>query len=190
MVYKNDNDVVLSDIPINKYITENKEHIRIDTSKEYFTIGSTKFLYMVDLDTILTKTRIQDLNIKQETFKFDIVFYGFVVMFWSLNHNNFKYYIKGQINELTDYTREEIEAIYVKQDKYITSLPKKDEKSSIVVLNEVIDIDIGVRNINIRNILDWINTDNNVPAIIAFINDNLEGRLVIKETYIFWGLGK
>lgn len=178
---KNDNDVVLSDIPINKYITENKEHIRIDTSKEYFTIGSTKFLYMVDLDTILTKTRIQDLNIKQETFKFDIVFYGFVVMFWSLNHNNFKYYIKGQINELTDYTREEIEAIYVKQDKYITSLPKKDEKSSIVVLNEVIDIDIGVRNINIRNILDWINTDNNVPAIIAFINDNLEGRLVIKK---------
>jgi hypothetical protein len=179
----NNNDIVVSGIPINKFLTENKESIKVDGSNQYKVIGKYKQVYMVDLETLLTRSVVEESNILNESYRFDIMYYGFIIMFWpQLTHQNFKLYLKDP-SDVLDVTLEEIKSIMKKEQKIVQSIHTSKAKlgTSITILNQLIQVDIGIRDINIRNVIDWFPTSSSIPAIVGYINDDLEGNTIVKK---------
>ena len=179
-----DSEIKIKDIPIDKYLVENKENIKVVNTKQYSTIGRNKSVFLVDLDTIITKEFIYESNIRNDLHTMDLIYYGFVIKFYPLlSYSNFKTYIKEHnVDDLIDYDMQHI----IKKELQIMNkihTTTTISKGKVSILNQHIFIDLGVRYINIRNILDKYVTTNKIPAIISYINDadTLDGNLIVKK---------
>jgi hypothetical protein len=180
-----EDDVVLSGIPINKYLTENKDAIKVNFGKQYHTIGNQSKLFLVDLNTLLTADIIRE--ILDESYRAELIYYGFVTMFWpQLSYSDFQLYLKNS-DEIMEVTIDEMTDILRAQQKIIRNIHASKSKSTAKqigegsVLGQLIQVDLGVRTINVRNIVDWFATSQSTPAMVAYIIDHMEGYLVVKK---------
>lgn len=171
-----DISIFINEFAINKYLIDSKENIKPNEFQSFSIIGNKKTLFLVDLETIMNN-EIKNILLS-DSYKFDIFYYGFIIMFWSnITYTNFKKYLKNKDSLIEEYELiENIKSQIKKENKILNKITnfKITTKKQISIISQKINFDLGIKFIDIRNVLDWISVSHKIPAIVGNImNDDL-----------------
>lgn len=189
-------------MPVDKMLYNLRDELKVE-NVEQFTLCSglhnNNTFYIVDANAVMDNIRIQLAALINDTYKFDLFYYGFVVRFWpQMIPEVFKVYVvdKNEIPvrypELSPSTSVLIKRFDAERDiisdnyslsKKINAIIEKRNVLKVAIISMIAStIGSSGATINIRNLFDKLHVSRCMPQIHAYVlYDNK--RMLLKKTH-------
>lgn len=180
-------------VPIDRAMYFDMQELKVEAYDE-FRIVKHSFdhtYYLVDLNMIMKGKRGAILDIINDTYQFDLLYYGFVLKYFPvITKEMFQDYINDEADLRNIYTlvtkpQSRLSTRFKEESKIINSIYcKKSEMLSIAITQMLATISVSNAQINIRNLFDIIPTSRCIPEIIAFVEHN-NNKYLLRKRHIF-----
>lgn len=185
------------DIPILKEIYDDRDSIRIYANDTFKIVKQAidNVFYVVDLAQYIDSRRPQLLEMINDTYQFELFYYGFVILYWpQMTLEIFRDYILNE-SEL-HYKYPELakdvltlQSIYSAEKEIISDIRKNSIKAEAELKDKIstaiTQLTASVKNketlINIRNLFDYLKVSRIIPEIRAYIETNSRSYLLRKR---------
>lgn len=173
----------IDELPIDKYLYDWRDSVKVEALDTFQvlekTLPITNIVYVVDIAQFIYPVRGALATTMQSGYKFDLIYYGFVLKYWpEFTPEVFTEYMANE-RELSDkypslaptkshivqqlkYEGDIINAMY-KNSKKISDIPVK------IAITQVIAGMTSQCIVNIRNLFDYLETSEMIPEIYAKI---------------------
>jgi hypothetical protein len=189
---REDTDSVINGLPIDRYLFENKDAIRIETFDSFQIVESCHWpLQVVDLGAVIANVRTQITDNISDVYQMQLIYSGFIVKFWPmLCQQCFLDYLTVEDDLLLKYPgfyrplsiigpMYKQEAALLNKDLHIKH--PADLSISVVRLNAIVKY--PSRFMELRSIFDKFATDEKVPAVHVYL-ENEGKKYLVKKTHI------
>jgi hypothetical protein len=184
----------IAEIPIDKYLYENRNSLLVESNDIFMSLGE-EFLdeefpniFIIDMENIL-KNRENIYSNVQSTYSFERFYYGIILKFWPwFSLDVFNEYLRDPNSIRINYPDLAIETSvlskkYDIQNKIMESKyspRQKSSKLSTAILRATISMN-SPNMLNVRNLLDFLQTSKRVPYIKAFFPGSIVEKTAIGE---------
>jgi hypothetical protein len=189
---REETDSTMAGLPIDRYLFENKDGIRIETFDSFQIAESLHWpLQVVDLNAVISNARTQITDNINDAYQMQLIYNGFIVKFWPmLCQQCFLDYLVAEEDLLLKYPgfyrplsiigpMYKQEAALLNKDMSIKHPPELPV--SIIRLNATIRY--PSRFMELRSIFDKFATDEKAPALHVYL-ENDGKKYLIKKTHI------
>lgn len=186
-------------VPIDKYLYDIRTSIHVEALDTFKIVAdelSNNIIYVVDLAQFTYKLRTQLMNVINDTYQFELFYYGFVIKYWpQLTQECFYDYVlsepelqhkypdlaKSKIS-LSSIYRIEKEIIGYNYKNMTRALALADSAGITLAITQMIATVSGTHVLlNIRNLFDKLRTTRCIPEIHAYIEYNNKKYLLRKR---------
>lgn len=191
---------VIHGIPIDKALYDIRQQVRVEALDMFKTLGDTlsidNVVYVVDLAQFTQRLHTQLMEVINDTYQFELFYYGFVVKYWpQLTQECFYDYMisepelqhkypdlaKNKTNLASIY-KSEREIIDYNYKNMTRALAYADNAGVTIAITQMIATVSGSRvMLNIRNLFDKLRVTRIIPEIHAYVEHNNKKYLLRKR---------
>lgn len=188
----------ISNMPIDQFLYNSRDDVKIEAYDSFRIIKeivSNPIIYVVDINMYTSKNRIQMMEIVQDKYQLDLLYYGFVIKYWPvMTPEIFVDYIKNESdmqNSYPDLARPTItlKIEYTNEAKIMNKLYKnyskvedQMKKMTTAVTRMISTVTEKTFQVNIRNLFDKIHVSDCIPEIRAIVIHNGNKYRLVKKS--------
>ncbi len=192
-------------IPIDKLLYELRETIKVEAMDTFKILGNTlpldHVVYIVDIAQFTTRLRTQLLEIINDTYQFELFYFGFIVKYWpQLTQECFYDYMlsegelqhkypdlarnKAVLSNIYKAEKDIINTNYRTIAKAISTYGSEGDRGVPIAVTQMIAsvVNKGIT-LNIRNIFDGLRATRCVPEIHAYV-ENAGRKYMLRKRHI------
>ena len=190
-------------INIEPTIESQKSELRVYAYDNFRNLSNVNHIYVVDLHQFTMKYRESLIEIVDDNFKFNSIYYGFIVKYWPHLHPNlFQMILESTEDPLKDafphlspsFTQTKNK--YLLENQIMTDFYKNQPtiskqvratKNNVAITNMLVSVSPVFRSgsagllTNLRNIFDYVALSNNIPIAILYILHKNQPMVFIKK---------
>lgn len=189
-------------IPIDKALYDIRASIRVEAQDMFRILGETlsfdNVVYIVDLAQFTSKIHTQLMEVVNDTYQFELFYYGFVVKFWpQLTQECFYDYMRSEPELQHKYpdlakNKMALASIYKTEREIITGDYRNISRAmsyaqnvgvTIAITQMVATVSANRVMLNIRNLFDKLRVTRCIPEIHAYIEYNNK-RYMLRKRHI------
>jgi len=192
------------DIPIDIYLYNNRDSIKIESYDSFRLIGTSlslnNIIYVVDLDQLIRNIKSELTNIINDKYQFDLLYYGFIVKYFPhMDTEVLKTYLENENELYQKYPDLAISKSYLKKkytaekdiidftySKLHSAMNWYNKQTQCITLSitQMTASPIGLKYpVNIRNLFDLFSTSLCYPEVRAYI-EHENKKYLLRKTYV------
>ncbi|QYB17595.1 hypothetical protein PV-S19_0231 [Pacmanvirus S19] len=189
-------------VPIDKFLYDIRENVRIEALDMFKVLGESlsfdNVVYVVDLAQFTHKIQTQLMDMINDTYQFELFYYGFVIKYWpQLTQECFYDYVRNEPelqhkypdlakNKTTLYSVHKAEKDIVDYNyrNMNKALSYAENTGLTIAITQMVAVISGNRvMLNIRNLFDKLRVTRVIPEIHAYIEYNNK-RYMLRKRHI------
>src|SRR3972149_8870725 len=183
-------------IPIDKEIYDERDNIRIEALDTFRLVGNclsaNNILYVVDLNIILEKIKSELVNIFDDTYQFELFYYGFIIKYFPhFDIEALKAYLENEGTMSSKYpelakSKSTLKAKYMHEREILDSIYKttKQPGNISLAITQITASPAEIKYpVNIRNLFDKFATNIYYPEVRAYIEYENK-KYYLRKTYV------
>jgi len=183
-------------IPIDKEIYDERDNIRIEALDTFRLVGNclsaNNILYVVDLNIILEKIKSELVNIFDDTYQFELFYYGFIIKYFPhFDIEALKAYLENEGTMSSKYPelakfKSTLKAKYMHEREILDSIYKttKQPGNISLAITQITASPAEIKYpVNIRNLFDKFATNIYYPEVRAYIEYENK-KYYLRKTYV------
>lgn len=173
-------------IPVNKMVYNKRDVARVETRDAFKLVGAISAVYVADLAEWLSPARSQLQDILTDSYQMDLLYWGFIVLYWPrLTRECFHVYASAEASigqlypdlmpikstlkmKLTEEQSwfDHVDTLYGRVEAFARTHTTTSLTSALVSIKNPKVV------LNLRNIVDFMNTSEDIPELRAHIIDH------------------
>jgi len=197
-----DNDQQIGGLYIDPYIEQHKENLRVEALDRFIALKGDRLdaishVFVADLECLLKPHRQELIAALQDSYQFDLIYYGFIVKYWpQLSPDAFRLTVRSAVSGLggrypllqpplpdlrkkLNMQKTIIDNLYAKAPVIINRFSpetrqKTIDRPSVAVTAATLEVKPFLLSrtdlrfqINMRNIFDWLSASEGSPAMLV-----------------------
>ena len=187
-------------VPVDKTLYDMREYIKVDALDQFILAGDAlvdSIVYVVDIAYFTSRMQTQLIEIINDTYQFELLYYGFVIKYWpQFSPETFRDYVISEADlqhKYPDFAKplSDLQTTYKLEreiiDEHYRLLDRAKSRIdsgevTLAITQVTATTDSGKSQLNIRNLFDKLRVSAQIPEIHAYI-EHENRRYLLRKRY-------